>query len=94
MKLRRTPPLPLPRDPECHTVGEVLQAFLDGELGPEDAEIVAAHLEHCERCGIEASTISQVVDAIKRQRPDLDPELINRLAGFVERLAADQPANE
>jgi anti-sigma factor ChrR (cupin superfamily) len=87
MRLRRHRlPLPLPPDPECHVVGAVLQAYLDGELGPQDAELVAAHLEHCERCEIEAATVTQVVDAIKRQRPDLDPEAIERLAGFVDSL--------
>lgn len=89
MKLRRRLPLPLPLDPDCHVVGAVLQAYLDGELGPEDAEIVAGHLEHCERCGIERETVVRVVDAIKRQRPDLDPGPIDRLAGFVDRIASD-----
>ncbi|MEX0835634.1 MAG: zf-HC2 domain-containing protein [Nitriliruptor sp.] len=92
MRLRRRLPLPLPPDPECHVVGEVLQAYLDGELGPEDAELVAEHLEHCERCGIEAATVERVVDAIKRQRPDLDPEAIGRLTGFVDRLTRDDAA--
>jgi anti-sigma factor RsiW len=92
MRLRRHRlPLPLPPDPECHVVGAVLQAYLDGELGPQDAELVAEHLEHCQRCEIEAATVTQVVDAIKRQRPDLDPEPIERLAGFVDRLTRDGP---
>jgi anti-sigma factor ChrR (cupin superfamily) len=90
---RRTLPLPLPPVPECHVVGAVLQAYLDGELGPEDAEIVAAHLEHCERCGIEATTVERVVDAIKRQRPDLDPEPIDRLTSFVDRLTRSGPGD-
>jgi anti-sigma factor RsiW len=90
---RRRVPLPLPPDPECHVVGAVLQAYLDGELGPQDAEIVAEHLEHCERCGIEATTVGRVVDAIKRQRPDLDPEPIDRLASFVDGLARSGPSD-
>lgn len=94
MRLRRRLPLPLPPDPECHVVGAVLQAYLDGELGPQDAELVAEHLQHCERCEIEASTVEQVVDAIKRQRPDLDPAPVERLTGFVERLTHDGPPAE
>jgi anti-sigma factor RsiW len=94
MRFRRRPPLPLPPDPACHVVGAVLQAYLDGELGPEDAELVAEHLEHCERCEIEASTVVRVVDAIKRQRPDLDPDPIDRLTGFVDRLTRDGPPEE
>jgi anti-sigma factor RsiW len=92
MRMRRRR-LPLPRDPECHVVGAVLQAYLDGELGPGDAEIVAAHLEHCERCGIEATTVGRVVDAIKRQRPDLDPEPLDRLASFVDQLTRSGPSD-
>jgi hypothetical protein len=91
MRLRRRLPLPLPPDPECHVVGAVLQAYLDGELGPQDAELVAEHLGHCERCQIEAETVVRVVDAIKRQRPDLDPAPIERLTGFVDRLTTEAP---
>ena len=91
MTFLRRRPLPLPKEPECHEVGAVLQAYLDGELGPDDAELVAEHLRFCERCEIEAATVTRVVDAIKRQRPDLDPEPIERLAGFVDRLTRDGP---
>jgi hypothetical protein len=94
MRLRRRLPLPLPPDPECHVVGAVLQAYLDGELGPQDAELVAEHLEHCERCEIEAETVVRVVDAIKRQRPDLDPAPIERLTGFVDRLSLDASSDD
>jgi len=89
MKLRRRLPLPLSPDPDCHAVGAVLQAYLDGELGPQDAEIVAAHLVHCKRCEIESVTVKRVLEAIRQQRPDLDPEPIERLAGFVDRLTRD-----
>jgi len=92
MRFRRRLPLPLPPDPACHVVGAVLQAYLDGELGPEDAELVAEHLEHCERCQIESAIVERVVEAIRQQRPDLDPAAIERLAGFVDRLTRDGPA--
>ncbi len=92
MRFRRRLPRPLPPDPECHEVGAVMQAYLDGELGPQDAELVAAHLEHCERCQIESATVERVVEAIKQQRPDLDLEPIERLAGFVDRLTREGPA--
>jgi anti-sigma factor RsiW len=91
MRSRRRLPIPLPPDPACHVVGAVLQAYLDGELGPADAELVAAHLEHCDRCQIEAATVTEVVGLIQRQRPDLDTSVVDRLAGFVERLAEDGP---
>jgi predicted anti-sigma-YlaC factor YlaD len=93
MRLRRRLPLPLPPDPDCHVVGAVLQAYLDGELGPQDAELVAAHLEHCERCQIESVTVERVVEAIRQQRPDLDAEPLERLTGFVDRLTRDGPTD-
>ena len=83
---RRAPVTPLPPNPECHEVGAVLQAYLDGELGPDDAELVTEHLEHCQRCEIEATTITQVVEEIRRQRPDLEEEALGRLTDFVDEL--------
>ncbi|MEX2532808.1 MAG: zf-HC2 domain-containing protein [Nitriliruptoraceae bacterium] len=91
MSFRRRLPLPLPPEPDCHEVGAVLQAYLDGELGPQDAELVTAHLAHCERCQIESVTVERVVEAIRQQRPDLDAEPIDRLTGFVDRLMRDGP---
>lgn len=93
MRFRRTPLTPLPRDPECGHVAAVLQSYLDGELGASDAEAVAGHLEHCERCGIAEETTRRVIDAIRRQRPDLDPQPLERLAGFVERLTRSEPSS-
>lgn len=89
MRLRRRPPFPLPQDPDCHVVAAVLQAYIDGELGPQDTEVVAGHLALCEYCGIEKDTVVRVIDAIKRQRPDLDPGLIDRLTEFADRVADD-----
>lgn len=91
MRLRRGPDRPLPAEPDCAQVGAVLQSYLDDELGPADTEAVAAHLAHCERCGIEAETVGRVIAAIERQRPDLDGEALERLAGFVDELTEEGP---
>lgn len=82
---------PLDPDPDCQHVARVLQAYLDGELGPDDAEKVAAHLAVCEYCGIQRDTIDAVRAAIRRQRPDLDVERITRLERFVRDLADEAP---
>ncbi len=90
MRLRRGMPTPLPESPDCHHVGAVLQGYLDGELGAEDAEAVAEHLRHCDRCEIEAEKVGRVIDAIRRQRPDLEGEVsgvLERLTHFVDELA-------
>jgi anti-sigma factor RsiW len=91
MIFRRSTPTPLPPKPECHEVGAVLQSYLDGELGPQDAELVAEHLEHCERCEIEATTVTRVVHAIRRQRPDLESDALTRLHRFVDELTDHGP---
>ena len=93
MRRRRHLPTPLPVDADCEHVGAVLQAYLDGELGPEDAEVVAEHLRFCDRCGIEASTTERVITALRRQRPDLDDGSLERLAGFVDELTREGPAS-
>ncbi len=91
MRLRRGPHQPLPAEPDCAQVGAVLQAYLDDELEAPDTEAVAAHLAHCERCDIEADTVGRVIAAIGRQRPDLDAGALERLAGFVDGLADEDP---
>ncbi len=85
---RRTtpPPYPLPTEPSCEQVGQVLQAYLDGELGPQDAERVAAHLVHCDRCEIELDIIDGVVHAIRRQRSALDAAVLDRLTDALQDL--------
>jgi len=86
MRWRREPATPLPDEPSCEQVGAVLQAFVDGELGPHDTDRVADHLEHCERCRIEATTVQRVIDTIRAQRVELAPELQARLTAMVDEL--------
>ncbi len=73
----------------CRAVRRILQAFLDGEVEASQAELVAAHLESCGRCGVEARTFEAVIAALRRLRPDLDVEAYTRLRQVVDRLAAD-----
>jgi anti-sigma factor RsiW len=87
-------PTPLPEDPSCEQVGAVLQAFVDGELGPHDTDLVAEHLEHCERCRIEATTVQQVVDTIRAQRVELGPEVQDRLTAILDELVPPTPPGE
>ncbi len=91
MRWWRRSPTPLPDQPDCDEVAAVLQAYLDGELGPQDADKVHEHLRHCDRCEIAASTVTRVIDAIRRQRPDLDPEPVERLTGFLDQLSDEGP---
>lgn len=87
MRWSRRDTTPLPAEPSCEQVGAVLQAYLDGELAPADTGLVVEHLEHCERCRIEADTMHRVIAAIQQQRPEVAPEVLDRLTAVVDDLA-------
>lgn len=70
----------------CRQVRRTLQAFLDGEVAPERAEQVAAHLESCTRCSVEADIMDRVISALQRLRPDLDLAAYTRLVDAVDRI--------
>lgn len=74
------------RRPDCHRVMQVLQQFLDGELGLEDAEFVEAHLAQCDRCGIEAATYRRVKQRLARLRGETDRDAVARLRARAEAM--------
>ncbi len=62
-------------------------ACTDGGIdGTADADLVAAHLGMCAERGIEAGIIEKVIERIRDQRPDLDPQPLQRLAGAIDEL--------
>lgn len=71
----------------CHQVGKVLQSYLDQELDDDAARKVAAHLEDCRRCGLEAETYEALKASLQRGPAGLADEPVNRLREFGERLA-------
>lgn len=77
------------RRPTCHRVMQVLQQFLDGELGSEDAEFVRAHLAECDRCNVEAEIYDEVMRSLAALRPEPDRAALARLEAEVERLLSD-----
>lgn len=72
--------------PDCHRVRQVLQSYLDGELGEEDAAMVAAHLQMCDRCGIEAELYEEVKTSLAKLRTVPDPDVLARLQRFVDEI--------
>jgi anti-sigma factor (TIGR02949 family) len=70
----------------CLQVRRTLQSFLDGEVEPHRAELVAAHLESCSRCHVEADLLADVIEAIRRLRPDLDLAAYTRLVDAVQEV--------
>lgn len=83
----RHTPGPLPDRPDCGQVERAVQSFLDGELRPADARLVAVHLRECERCGREAELVREIMATIRRQRLDPLAAPLARLTGFVDDLA-------
>lgn len=75
----------------CRQVRRTLQAFLDGEVEARRAELVAAHLESCTRCQVEAEVLAQVIATIQQLRPDLDLAAYTRLVEATEQLSGRDP---
>lgn len=75
----------------CLQVARLLQSYLDGETDEVTARRVAAHLEDCRRCGLEASAYEEIRGALSRRgRPDA--QAVARLRAFGEALLSDPPA--
>lgn len=72
---------------DCHAVGELLQHYLDDELDPKRGARIAAHLDDCRRCGLEAETYSRIKGTLAAHRSDVPDESVERLREFGRRLA-------
>ena len=75
---------------ECHQVAKVLQGYLDGELDAPTSNQVAAHLEVCRRCGLEATTYLAIKTAIASSAapsPAVDTTAVERLRQFADGLS-------
>ncbi len=82
------------REATCPEVAEVLQSYLDGHVDDITAQRVHRHLEHCRRCGLEVDTYEAIKDAVAHRTRQVDPEAVERLRQFGERLAEQGPAEE
>lgn len=76
--LGRTPNEPL----DCAAVGELLQHYLDHELDARRARLIAAHLDDCRRCGLEAETYERIRATLAAQRDAVPDETVERLRAF------------
>ena len=73
----------------CREVGRVLQGYLDGHLADADATLVAAHLDECRDCGLEAAAYERIKAALAHPMPEgADPEAIQRLRQFGQDLSS------
>ncbi len=71
----------------CRQVAQVLQTYLDAELDEEAVQKVAAHLDACRRCGLEAETYQALKASLRRRPEGMAEETIARLRAFGESLA-------
>ena len=75
----------------CPEVGRVLQRYLDDELDEDLSRRVHEHLEHCRRCGLEASAYEELKDALRRKAAPLRPQSAQRLRDFASSLVNEEP---
>ena len=71
----------------CEQVGKDLQSFLDGECTDVSADDLAAHLEACKDCGLEADVYRKIKAALGRRAGSVDPDSLDRLHEFGRVLA-------
>lgn len=74
----------------CIQVGKVLQQYLDDVIDPTTAELVAAHLDDCRRCGMKASEYRQIKRSLAHIAPDTDEAAVARLRDFAARISAGE----
>jgi anti-sigma factor RsiW len=67
---------------DCHAVGELLQQYLDDEIDEDRGRLIAAHLEDCRRCGLEAETYEQIKRTLATRRAEVPEESVERLREF------------
>lgn len=82
---RPTPGQPL----DCHQVRDLMQAFVDGELEPEETRLVAEHVDRCRDCGVETATFLQVKEALAQLRTEPDADAVARLRATVDGLTSN-----
>ncbi len=72
----------------CAEVARRLQRYLDGNLDDGRAQQLAAHLEMCRDCGMEAETYLDIKAALAAHGTGpLPDDALARLADFARRLA-------
>ena len=63
---------------DCEKVQENLSAYLDGELSPQEADAIRAHLESCEDCAAEAESLRSTVRLVRSLERVQAPAVLKR----------------
>lgn len=80
------------RELNCRQVRTLMHQFLDGELPHTDHHLVRAHLDVCDACGLEATTIDAVMALLGELQQPTDTKAMARLDAFAARVAAGDVA--
>ncbi len=73
---------------DCKQVAENLLRFRDGELGPEETEVLRHHLHLCPPCMDLSDGYEEVVAILERLKP------VNMPADFLSRMKRAMEARE
>ncbi len=73
----------------CLRTSRALQRYLDGEVDDLTAARIAAHLEECRRCGLQAQTFRAITQAL-RGSGNVDELALHRLRAFSRSLTASE----
>jgi anti-sigma factor RsiW len=71
----------------CMQAMRVLQSYLDGHTDELTTRRVAAHLDACRRCGLEAATYRELKASLARRAAPPDRATLDRLRAFGAALA-------
>ena len=75
------------RPMSCDEVAKLLQHYLDDVLDDRRAVRLAAHLDDCRNCGLEAETYLQIKQSLAARRVAVPAESLDRLRTFAAQLA-------
>lgn len=70
------------------TIGELLSAYLDGELRPGEIDVVVSHLEGCEDCVAEFRSLKEARTALRLVPMLQVPDRALQIAHYAEELSA------
>jgi anti-sigma factor RsiW len=87
LRLRRAPAI------SCAQVHDLVQAYLDGELEGPERDRLAAHLDRCGPCGVEAATIERIKASLAAPVPAEAVGRLTRFAVAISHQGRDEPSS-
>ena len=77
---------------KCAMIKKKLSAYLDGEISEEERTAIMEHLEQCEECRGELTSLSKVVDILSGiEGIEVSPYFMTRLRQQIREQAKPEP---